>query len=223
MVLWAALGILGVAAQGAISFFRKPHWTSENEGLDKNWKRLAIYSTIAGVLFLLADYALIVVNDFHPFTLVYVGVIGFLVFQSFITDVTLRYVDRWVMRAAILVTLAMSIFLMIGYGSETDKVIFAVLFIATLAIGLLPGIGDSDGRAFQLMILALFPLYGVDGIKLALIGMLASIIIYYISYSLYKGEWAFKKLLTKLSFPMVPLILTPVLLVLLFGRWIPTF
>lgn len=223
MAFWAAIGILGVAAQGAISFLRKPNWTSQNTGLDSNWKRIALYSTIIGVLFVLGSIPLVLANALYPFSLVLVGIVSFLVFQSFITDFTLRYVDRWIMRIANLIALALGVYLMISYGTETEIVIFTVFTVVAFAIGFLPGIGDSDGRAFQLMILALFPIYGVDGIKLALMGMILSIIGYYVAYSSYKKEWEFKKLFTKLSFPMVPLILTPVLIILLFGRWIPTF
>lgn len=222
MALWAVIGVLGVAAQGAISFFRKPNWASKSPGLDANWKRLAIYSTIAGVLFILADLALVITNNFHSFTLVYVGVVGFVFFQSLITDLSLRYVDRWIMRVANLITLAMSVFLMYTYGTETETVIFAVFAIVATAILFLPGVGDSDGRAFQLMIFTLFPLYGIDGIKYGLLGMLAAIIIYYLAKSILSKEWALNKLFTKMSFPMVPLIVGPVLLVLIFGRWIPT-
>ena len=223
MVLWAALGILGVAAQGAISFFRKPAWVSKSEALDKNWKRLAVYSTIVGLLFVLVDSLLVTFNNLPGFTITLVGVVGFLVFQSIFTDFTLRYVDRMVMRVATFGALAMSIYLLFTYGTELERVIFTVLAIFATATIYLPGVGDSDGRSFQIMIFTLYPVFGLNGIKSALVGMLLATLIYYIACSIRDRNWKLKQLLVKVSFPMVPLILTPVLLILLFGRWIPTF
>lgn len=223
MVLWAALGILGVAAQGAISYFRKPSWVTESEGLNQNWRRLAIYSTITGVLFVFADLALVATNKLPGFTVALVGVLGYLVFQSLFTDFTLRRVDRMVMRVATFGSFTLSLYLLFTYGSELNRVIFAVFAIAATATLYLPGVGDSDGRSFQLMIFTLYPIFGLTGLKAALVGMLAATVIYYIASSIIGKSWRLKQLLVKVSFPMVPLILTPVLLILLFGWWIPTF
>lgn len=221
MLLWAAIGILGVAAQGAVSFFRKPEWVSKSESLDKNWRRVALNSAAAGFLLIVLDLAIVEINGFNGFSMVLVGVIGYVVYQSFVTDLKLRYVDRWIMRIANAFALGLAIYLMLTYGTEAEIVVFVIFAIVATGIIFLPGIGDSDGRAFQLMVFSLIPLYGIDGISFALIGMLASLIIYYTAHSIYTKEWAFSKLFTKTSFPMVPLILTPVLFILLFGRWLP--
>jgi hypothetical protein len=223
MVLWAAIGVLGVAAQGAISFFNKPAWVKKSAKLDSNWRRVAIGSTLAALVILGFELLLAKVNDFNPYTAVFVGITAFLVFQSFITDISLRYVDRWVMNLANVIALAMGVFLLYNFRPESELVVYAVFSIAATALLFFPIFGQSDARAFQLMVFALYPLYGVAGIQYALAGMLIAIVIYYIAQAIHKGDWAFNKLFTKLSFPMVPLILAPVLLVLLFGRWIPTF
>jgi hypothetical protein len=223
MVLWAVIGFLGVTAQGAVSFFKKPGWTSKSDGIDRNWRRIALYSAVAGVLFILGDLALAAATDTHNFTSVFVGVTAFLVFQSFITDIHLRYVDRWVMNLANVVALAMGAYLMMTYRPESEFVVYIIFSVVTSALLFLPVFGASDARAFQLMVFSLYPLYGVAGIQFALAGMILAIVIYYIAQAIHKGEWAFKELFTKLSFPLVPLILAPVLLVQIFGRWIPTF
>lgn len=221
MALWAAIGVLGVAAQGAVSFFYKPSWTTDHKGLDANWRRLAIYSTLVGALFILGETVVSYSFNTPNYVAAVIGVVAFTTFQSCFTDMTVFYVDAWIARVGNLIALGVAIFLLYHFGLESERVTFAVFAVLAFAVAFFPGIGNADGRALQTLVYSIYPFFILPGLKLALYGVLVALIVYYVANSIYLRSWDFKKLFTKKHFPMVPIILIPTLLVLFLGRFIP--
>ncbi len=223
MVVFSVLGLLGVGVQTTISLLRKPNWVKEDAALDANWKRLALYSAGAGVLFGLAALTLSLVQGFHGQAVAFAAVGGFVFFQSLFTDFRLRYVDRWIMRVANVIAAITGAIILSSYGGELDWVLYVVFTVAAIAVGFLPGIGDSDGRAFTFLVLAAYPTSAVAGIQWAALLIVVSISVYYIGYCFWKKSFSLKGLLSKVSFPMVPIVILPVLVVILFGNQLPGF
>lgn len=221
MALWAAIGVLGVAAQGAVSFFYKPSWTTDHKGLDANWRRLAIYSTLVGALFALGETVVSYSFDTSNYMAAVIGVVAFTTFQSCFTDMTVFYVDAWMARVGNIIALGVAIFLLYHFGLESERVTFAVFAVLAFAVAFFPGIGNADGRALQTLVYSIYPFFVLPGLKLALYGVLVALIVYYVANSIYLRSWDFKKLFTKKHFPMVPIILIPTLLVLFLGQFIP--
>jgi len=223
MVIFSLLGLLGVGLQTTISLLRKPTWVSEDPALDANWKRLSIYSGVAGVVFGLGALALSLANGYHGQAITFAAVGGYVFFQSLFTDLRVRYVDRWIMRIGNVFAAAAGALIISTYGGETDWVLYVVFTVAAVAIGFLPGIGDSDGRAFTFLVLAAYPTTAIAGIQWAALLIVVSISVYYIGYSIWKKSFSLKGILSKISFPMVPIVILPVLVVVLFGNQLPGF
>lgn len=223
MVVYGGIGLLGLALQTTISLLRKPRWLIEDKSLEANWSRLAIISAIIGLVIMILALAISLSMNLHGQALAFAGPVGFAVAQSFVTDLRVRYVDRWTLRIAALASLAAGILVLSLYGVESDWVIYLVFAAVTLGIGFMPGIGDSDGRSFSILVLACYPTAAIPGLKWAFALIIVAVIVYYVVRSIREKNWNFRKLFAKLSFPMVPLILTPTLIVVLFGIFLPQF
>ena len=223
MAVYALIGLLGLFAQAAISLKRHPKWLIEDEKLKKNWDRLAIYSAIVGGFSTALAASVSTLYDLHGQAVAFAGPIGFALFQGFFTDVRIRYVDRWTLRVPMFTSLVTGIIVLSQYGVESDWVFYLALTAAAFGIGFLPGIGDSDGRAFTILVLSCYPTAAIGGIQWAFVLMIVAIVIYYVATSARKGTFNFKKLFTKISFPMVPLILAPAWVVSIFGSFLPQF
>lgn len=219
--VFGLLGILGLGGQIAVSYYRRPSWLSEDEALESNWNRINLYSGLTGLSFGLLATVLALVNGEHGQSIAFAMVGGYVLFQSIFTDMRLRYVDRWIMRFANLVAVIAGVLILSEFGSSSDWVFYLVFTIAAFATGYLPGIGESDGRAFAFLVLASYPVAATNGVKWSIILMIASIFVYFIAHSIWKKNLSFSGIFTKVSFPMVPLIIFPVLIVILFGQQLP--
>lgn len=218
LAIYIAIGVIAVAVQGAVSYRYRPSWLNEDQYLSDNWRKIANQSIIAGALGVLAGVVVTLAFDLRGQAAAFGGPIAFAVAQSFHTDFRVRYVDRWILRVAMLSSLATGCVVLALHGIELDWVIYLAAAVVAFGVGFLPGIGESDGRAFTILALSVYPTIGVLGFQVALIGMVIALALYYIITSIRTKSLTLKGLMTKVSFPMVPLILAPTLLVVLFGK-----
>lgn len=217
-IIWAAVGFIGPAAQFAVSFLRKPAWAKADETMNAHWRKYALISLAGGLL--AASLALIfALAGVAPSIFVAMaGPVGYVATQSLITDIKVRYVDRWIMRIANAITLAAGVYALVTYGTEAELVVFAIFALAAFAIGFMPGVGESDGRAFQMLVFSVYPLFGTNGLTVALVGYLIALLVFAVAAAIKKKIYSFKMLVTSMSMPIVPLVLTP-MLVTLFAMW----
>ena len=219
-IFFISLGLLGLGGMLAFSLLRRPTWVAEAKELESNWTLLAWQSVLSGLILGSVAFFVALKNDWLMQSVPMALVGGYLFFQSLFTDFALRYVDRWILRVANLTAGLVGIYVLSTRGLEHDWLLYGSFAAVAFAIGLLPGIGDSDGRAFLFLILSTYPIMAIAGLQYAFLGMLACIVIYFISYSIWKGKFTFRGLMTKMSFPMVPLIIFPSVMVAIFGRFL---
>ena len=223
LAVFGLISLLGLGLLTANSLLRPPVWVEKDEALQANWQRLNVYSALTG--FLLGMGALFLNNTFgwNNQSIVLASLGGFIFFQALFTDFRLRLVDRHGQRIANFIALGVGIYVLSQFGSQFDWLVYLAFVAATFAIGLLPGVGNSDGRAFIFLVLASYPVAGISGMQWSAILFLGAIIVYYVAMSIWQKEFTFKGLFTKVSFPMVPLIMVPALIVTLSGRLLPGF
>lgn len=223
LAVFGLISLLGLGLLTANSLLRPPAWVEKDEALQANWQRLNVYSALTG--FLLGMGALSLNNTFgwNNQSIVFASLGGFIFFQALFTDFRLRLVDRHGQRIANFIALGVGIYVLSQFGSQFDWLVYLAFVAATFAIGLLPGVGNSDGRAFIFLVLASYPVAGISGMQWSAILFLGAIIVYYVAMSIWQKEFTFKGLFTKVSFPMVPLIMVPALIVTLSGRLLPGF
>lgn len=223
LAVFGLISLLGLGLLTANSLLRPPVWVEKDEALQANWQRLNVYSALTG--FLLGMGALFLNNTFgwNNQSIVFASLGGFIFFQALFTDFRLRLVDRHGQRIANFIALGVGIYVLSQFGSQFDWLVYLAFVAATFAIGLLPGVGNSDGRAFIFLVLASYPVAGISGMQWSAILFLGAIIVYYVAMSIWQKEFTFKGLFTKVSFPMVPLIMVSALIVTLSGRLLPGF
>lgn len=223
LAVFSLVSLLGLGLLTANSLLRKPTWLEKDAALAANWRRLTYYSLAVGVIFGGAATLLNGIYGWNNQSILFASVGGFILLQSIITDFRLRLVDRHGQRIANFFALAGGVYVLSRYGSEFDWLVYCAFIAATFAIGLLPGIGNSDGRAFVFLVLASFPVAGIAAMQWSAVLFLVSLIIYYIGLSIWQRQFSLKGLLTKVSFPLVPVIMVPALVVTLVGRSLPGF
>lgn len=223
LVVFSLTAVLGLGLMATNSLLRYPEWLERDEALKTNWRRLTGYSVITGALFGTGALLLNLLAGWNQQSVVFASLGGYIFFQSMFTDLRLRRVDRWGQRIANVISLAVGCYVLSQYGTEVNWIIYLSFVAATFAIGLLPGVGDSDGRAFMFLVIATYPISAIAGLQWSAILFLACLIVYYVGMSIWKREFSIRGLFTKVSFPMVPIIILPVLIVTMFGRALPGF
>lgn len=223
LAVFSLVALVGLGLLTANSLLRPPAWVEKDQALQANWKRLNSYSAATGMLFGIAALVLNSSFGWHQQSIVFASLGGFVFFQALFTDFRLRLVDRHGQRIANFIAFGVGIYVLSQFGSQFDWLVYLAFVAATFAIGLLPGVGNSDGRAFIFLVLASFPVAGISGMQWSAILFLGAIIVYYLGMSIWQREFTLKGLFTKVSFPMVPLIMVPALIVTLSGRLFPGF
>lgn len=223
LAVFGLISLLGLGLLTANSLLRPPAWVEKDQALKANWQRLNAYSALTGFLLGMAALSLNNAFGWNNQSIVFASLGGFIFFQALFTDFRLRLVDRHAQRIANFIALGVGIYVLSQFGSQFDWVVYLAFVAATFAIGLLPGVGNSDGRAFIFLVLASYPVAGISGMQWSAILFLVAIIVYYVAMSIWQREFTFKGLFTKVSFPMVPLIMVPALIVTLSGRLFPGF
>lgn len=217
VAVFTLVGFLALLGLTATSLFHRPSWLYEDPALEAHWKKLVIYSFISGLLCGILGLVLSLSYELHGQSILFGAVLGYLTFQAFFTDFRVRYVDRWVLRLGSFFIFLGAFYILYNYGEQVDWLLYLTMVACAFGLGFLPGIGDSDGRAFGLLVLAVYPTASLRGLQLALILVVVVIFAYTLGALLVKKNFSFKSVFSKLSFPMVPLTLLPALLVSLGG------
>lgn len=209
----------------AFSWFVRPVWLAESD-LKNKWSRILIQSTVisylAGFLVffmiqtvnLTSNYVISATNLFTSMAML----ASFPILQSFYTDLKHRLVDRFILWVTTGLAMIIGGFSIYETNGQNHLMIISYLTLFAIAsvILFIPAIGKSDGRSFQLLIATVFPVASFSGITTSMILFLAALFIYGIIISIKEKDLTilFKK---RISMPMVPLIITPALVTILFS------
>ena len=202
------------------SIKRPPEWIAGG-ALAPFWSKINFLSLSISAAAALITFGTLSVYmvEFRSVATLSAALLSFLTVQTFFTDFAHRKADRRVLRIANLLSLAAGYWFLNTYDKPT--LIFYVVFaIAATAVLFVKGIGDSDARAMQLVVLSALPVIGVSGMQLGIVGFLVLTLIY-AAVLAFKNK-SFKMLLTKkASIPAVPLIVAPFAALVLFASLIP--
>lgn len=202
------------AALCVFSLRYPPTWVTEG-ALSLKWGPLNVLALSLSVsLMILAGFI------YSSFAIEYVfiavlstGVMSFVAVQTFATDFVLRKADRRLLRMANFVSAVAGLWFLSNYTDHTTVLVYVLLFLCFSLLMFVPQLGQSDTRALQLVILSSIPVIGIGGFQAGMI----LVAIFVVIYGLIKSRKSLSSLLTKISTPLVPLIIAPyVLMVVLF-------
>lgn len=216
-------GLIGLAlvaiisiSMSVFSIHSKPNW-KEFALLAPQWTKINIGSTvtalIAGVVALFGYYDYI--WAYQGLAVLVAGLMGHMFFQSIFTDFQLRLVDRRIFRIANLTAAAGGLAFVLAFSNEQNLILYIALVLVATAFTFIPRIGQSDVRAFQLVLLGTFPIIGIPGFTWSLLLYGAFILAFSIHQLVKKKKFSLSFLLTKVDIPMVPLLLGPTLIILM--------
>lgn len=196
-----------------VSLVRTPEWIS-GSGTLQTWRRTSVLAAATG--FVLATCFSILVLVTHTAAMLPVAVLvavstsllGFISIQSGWTDFRFRKADRWVLRAALIISSLLSGVYMFAYRSETDLWLWLLIVLISLTAFLIPAVGKSDARVITLVCMAALPVTGLWVFQFGFLGVATLSVIYSISTAP-KGSSIKETLTRKVSVPMVPLIAAP--------------
>ena len=211
------LTILFPALIYAKSMFKQPLWLYEEEDVienitivKNNWKKVNNISLLIAIV--LGVISFFVLGDsVSPYIAPVIAIIVYLNGISILTDPNVRLVDRWILRMGTLFALIVGYLELASNGVMAEFIALALILAILSVFYFLPGIGASDARAFILVALAVFPFFYGPGVMLSILGMIICVFIYGIK----QNGLNLKMFTTKFSTPLVPLLLTPTLIVLL--------
>ena len=222
------LALLTSVIMLAMVTLHKPSWFYDKESdlenieyVREKWVSHSKISFLLSVAFSGISLILMGVLDvilFAPFVLISLAAVSFIAVFSLLTDPQLRLVDRHILRVGMLITFISSFMnAVVVYGADLGAMVgYFVLLVIIATIGILPikGMGASDSRAVVIVFLSLISVLFSKGL---VISWLASLVIAFI-YALKKNNWNIKKsLFTKVSLPLVPMLLFPVAALLIFA------
>ena len=217
LVAYILVSLVGLGAMVANSLRRTPEWL--DEPLRENWGRLTAYSAIAGALLGGASFALSATMGWGQQGIVFASLGGYMFFQSLFTDFRVFHVERWGGNIALILSLATGCYIIATRGSEVDWIVYGGFVVGMFAIGMLPVVGNSDGRAFVYLAASAYPVGGIAGFQLAAIAYLVTVLLYFLGSRLRRGRNFFKGLLSEREkFPLVPIIMLAALLAVFCSR-----
>lgn len=196
-----------------VSLIRTPEWIS-GSGTLQIWRRTSVLASATG--FVLATCFSILVLITHTMAILPVAVLtsistsllGFVSVQSGWTDFRFRKVDRWVLRAALVISALSSGMYMFAYRNETDLWLWFLIVLVSLVVFLIPAVGKSDARVITLVCMAALPVTGLWVFQFGFL-LVAALSIIYSMVTAPKGSSIKDTLTRKVSVPMVPLIVAP--------------
>lgn len=207
-VVSLVLAVLAPAGMALFSIKKPPSWLDKGP-LAPFWTKINFWSAASAIV---AGFLTFLINrnvEFYwsSFSVLSVSIMTFILGQTLFTDFTQRLADRRVMRIANLFALSMGLWALISFNSAAIPV-YLIFILAASAILFAPNVGDSDGRAAQLIVLAGFPLIGGTGF---IVGMLSFslIVVGYSFIMAIKNKKLSGFLTAKTSVPLVPLLLIP--------------
>lgn len=199
-----------------VSYWAKEEWMSKDQIKSMGWKRINIVSLLVSLVVSLS-FALAYDMSEHYLSsqMLILSAISALIYcliQS-VTDFFSRRVYRWTLRSANIIVFVFAAIDLLMHG-ETK--VFAMYVIAVLVVSLLsfvPSIGMSDVRALQLVAISVIPIVGFFVfVYYYLIGFTVAILLYAVILSIMKKD--FKILIKRISIPLVPIIISPALIIL---------
>lgn len=199
-----------------VSYWAKEEWMSKDQIKSMGWKRINIVSLLVSLVVSLS-FALAYDMSEHylssqMLTLSAISALIYCLIQS-VTDFFSRRVYRWTLRSANIIVFVFAAIDLLMHG-ETK--VFAMYVIAVLVVSLLsfvPSIGMSDVRALQLVAISVIPIVGFFVfVYYYLIGFTVAILLYAVILSIMKKD--FKILIKRISIPLVPIIISPALIIL---------
>lgn len=206
--------VLPVFAMGAFSISSPPKWIPEGKLLP-HWTTINIGSMIAGVLSSSLIYYILYSDSiiaYKGIASLSAGLISFILGQTIFTDGFQRLADRRILRFANVLSLVVGLWFLFSYESYFIILIYVLFSLLASIVIFLPGIGMSDGRAIQLIMLSVFPVVGIEGFQKGIILFVPLILLYGVIVAV-KNK-SIKGLFTKISVPMVPLMLIPFLVMI---------
>jgi len=198
-----------------LSLAKPPSWLKDSV-LFPHWFKINMGSLVFSIILAAVSYFLIHENFIAEFKIVHTLAISLLTFifgQTIFTDGWLRLADRRILRIANVLSLICGIGFLLIFGNQTMIMIYILMFLLATVIVFLPMIGTSDGRAIQLIVLATYPTLGLDRMQWGIIVFVPVILIYGLVVAIKNKN--IKGIFTKISVPMVPLMLAPFILVLM--------
>lgn len=199
-----------------VSYWAKEEWMSKDQIKSMGWKRINIVSLLVSLVVSLS-FALAYDMSEHYLSsqmliLAAISALIYCLIQS-VTDFFSRRVYRWTLRSANIIVFVFAAIDLLMHG-ETK--VFAMYVIAVLVVSLLsfvPSIGMSDVRALQLVAISVIPIVGFFVfVYYYLIGFTVAILLYAVILSIMKKD--FKILIKRISIPLVPIIISPALIIL---------
>lgn len=208
--IWA-LGLIIIIASVLMSFslFYKPFWIDDGP-LKTKWNIINICAFIFSIIIGIITY-FIHGSFFEESTVMSLSstVLSFVLVQTLFTDFCQRLADRRLLRIANFIVGIAGVWFLYSYDDTYLTLLYILLFLGATLIVFLPQIGASDGRAMQLVVLGTFPFLLLEGFQIGLIVFLIEILLFGAYHSIrrksLRGFW------TKISVPMVPLIIFPFL------------
>lgn len=207
--------VLPAIFMGLFSVKSHPEWLKEGRLLP-HWSKINFFAVlfsafVSGIVYywLYADFIL----QYKTIASLSGGIVSFVLIQTIFTDGFQRLADRRVLRFANVLSLVIGLWFLISYESYFVILIYLLFALFASIVIFIPGIGMSDGRAIQLIALSVFPVIGIEGFQKGILLFIPIILLYGIIIAI-KNK-SFKGLFTKISVPMVPLMLFPFLTMLL--------
>ena len=196
-----------------VSLIRTPEWISSSNTL-RTWRRTSFLAASTGFataalfgILVLVTHTMVML-PVAVLTAISTGLLMFISVQSGWTDFTFRKADRWVLRAALVISTLSSGAYMFGYRSETDLWLWLLIFLVSLVVFLIPAVGKSDARVITLVCVAALPVMGLWVFQFGFL-LVAALSIIYSMVTAPKGSSIKETLTRKVSVPMVPLIAAP--------------
>lgn len=216
---YSAAGVISLAVIAALvlhSWFFPPTWLDRNESLNKNWKKLDLWSGLMSCVMSLSAFLLYHQSyggEYSLLAALNAGVLTFVTVQSFATDTTMRLVNRWMLRLASLLVVVPGTWFLCMYQGREMILIYALMAVFFGMLVFLPFVGESDARAMLLVSISTIPVIGLHLFSwgIALVGV--AVVIYGLVRTI-KERAGVKAFFTKISIPMVPLIVSPFLVMI---------
>lgn len=212
ILLLTLMPVIGLAI---FSIKKPPSWLPEGKLLP-HWKKINLYSLLASVVLASLSYFWIHVDFIAEFKIINslsISLLTFVFGQTIFTDGWQRLADRRVLRIANVISLVVGVGFLLIFDTQVMLMIYFLLALLATIIVFIPMIGNSDGRAIQLIVLSTFPILGLERIQWGLLLFVPIVLIYGLIVSI-KNK-SFKGFFTKISVPMVPIMIAPFLAVML--------
>lgn len=214
------IAILVPTAICVFSIRHPPSWLNKGS-LAPFWSKINFISLSAAALTAILSFILFSshLSEYRCVAVVSSAILTFVLGQTLFTDFSQRLADRRVFWIASAISGLIGFWFLNQYDKQSVALYLIFALVATALI-FVPSIGDSDGRAAQLVILSAFPVIGINGIQLGIIGFFISVLLYSL-FTAIKNKNFKLAFLSQLSIPAVPLVIAPFLLVTIASAFFP--